>query len=668
MSDTKKGKLSIHTENIFPIIKKWLYSEHDIFLRELISNAVDAMNKRKAIQPELKEEELKVEVKINKKRKTLQVTDYGIGMTASEIKKYINQIAFSGAEDFIEKYKDKQSSIIGHFGLGFYSSFMVAKKVTIDSLSFKKGSRPAFWECEGEAEYKSELGKRKAIGTTVTVFFNKENEEYLEDSKIRSLIEKHSTFLPFPILLNKEKDAINHKEALWNRKPKDVKEEEYKEFYKKLFHDYEDPLFWIHLNVDFPFNLKGILYFPKIRNQLDLNQGKVKLFCNNVFVADSLKDFIPEFLLLLKGGIDIPEIPLNVSRSFLQHDKQVKKISQYIIKKIADSLKDIFLEDREKYEGFWEDIHYFIKYGMLTDEKFFESMKDHIIFKSTQDDYITIKEYQERNKSNDKPQKIFYASSEDTQVTYLNLMKEQGIEVVFANALIDSHLFQHLEMKNRDVTFVRIDSEINENLVDKDKTEIVDANNRTVSERIKEIFDRTLNDKIEASFQKDDYAKFIKKFPEAINTLAPFVRTEKDFAYIKPYDIPPNIREKLGKEAFSEILSKLYLSITTEVKYLKADKIPAMVVFNEFMRRFQEMNYLSQGKDSDMLKNHTLVVNPDNETVKKILQYDAKGKSEDVDLLVNYIHELALLEQKQFSGKELQSFIEKANKVLGMVK
>jgi len=668
MPDTKTGKLSIHTENIFPIIKKWLYSEHDIFLRELISNAVDAMSKRKAIQPELKEEDLKIEIKINKKKKTLQVIDYGIGMTASEIKKYINQIAFSGAEDFIEKYKDKQSSIIGHFGLGFYSSFMVAKKVTIDSLSFKKGSKPAFWECEGEAEYKSELGKRKEIGTTVTVHFNKENEEYLEDSKIRDLIEKYSTFLPFPIFLNKEKDAINHKEALWNRKPKDVTEEEYKEFYKKLFHDYEDPLFWIHLNVDFPFNLKGILYFPKIKNQLDLNQGKVKLFCNNVFVADGLKDFIPEFLLLLKGGIDIPEIPLNVSRSFLQHDKQVKKISQYIIKKIADSLKDIFKEDRKKYEGFWEDIHYFIKYGMLTDEKFSESMKDYIIFKSTQDDYITIKEYQERNKTKDKPQKIFYASSEDTQVTYLNLMKEQGIEVIFANALIDSHLFQHLEMKNRDVTFVRIDSEINENLVDKDKTEIVDASNRTVSERIKEIFDRTLNDKIEASFHKDDYAKFIKKFPEAINTLAPFVRIEKDFTYIKPYDIPTNIREKLGKETFSEISNKLYLTITTEVKYLKAEKIPAMVVFNEFMRRFQEMNYLSQGKDSDMLKNHTIVVNPENETVKKILQFDANGKTEEVELLVNYIHELALLEQKQFSGKELQSFIEKANKILGMVK
>ncbi|HHE38038.1 MAG TPA: molecular chaperone HtpG [Candidatus Cloacimonetes bacterium] len=667
MTDKKTGKLSIHTENIFPIIKKWLYSEHDIFLRELISNAIDAMNKRKAIDPEVKSEDLKIEIKTNKKKKTLEVIDYGIGMNATEIKKYINQIAFSGAEDFIEKYKDKQSSIIGHFGLGFYSSFMVAKKVTIDSLSFKKGSHPAFWECEGETEYKAEDGKRKDIGTTVTVHLNKDNEEYLEEHKIKELIEKYSNFMPFPIFLNKEKEAINQKEALWLKKPKDVTDEEYKEFYKKLFHDWDDPLFWIHLNVDFPFNLKGILYFPKIKNQLEMNQGKVKLFCNNVFVADDLKQIVPEFLLLLKGGIDIPDIPLNVSRSFLQHDQQVQKISQYIIRKIADSLKDIFKEDRKKYEGFWDDIHYFIKYGILSDEKFSEAMKDHIIFKTTQDDFITIKEYRERNKSKDKPQKIFYAQSEDTQVTYLNLMKEQGIEVIYSHPIIDSHLFQHLEMKDRDVTFVRIDSEINDNLIDKEKKEIVDASNRTNSDKLKEIFDKTLNEKIEASFNKDDYAKFIKKHPDAINTLAPYIRTKDDFTYIKPYDIPFNIREKLGKDVFSEILGKVYLSVTTEMKFLKTKSIPAMVVFNEFMRRFQEMNYLSQPKESDMLKNHTVIVNPENETIKKVLRFYEEGKIEEAKLLINYVHELALLEQKQFTGKELKLFIENSNKVLEMI-
>lgn len=667
MPDKTKGNLSIHTENIFPIIKKWLYSEHDIFLRELISNSIDAMNKRKMMEPEVNPDDLKIQIKINKKKKTLEIIDTGIGMTSSEIKKYINQIAFSGAEDFIEKYKDKQSSIIGHFGLGFYSSFMVATKVTIDSLSFKKGTKPAYWECEGDTDYILGDSKRKEVGTTVTIHLNKDNETYLEENKVKELIEKYSNFMPFPIFLNKEKEPVNQKEALWLRKPKDVTDEEYKEFYKSLFHDYNEPLFWIHLNVDFPFNLKGILYFPKIKNQIEMNQGKVKLFCNNVFVADDLKEIIPEFLLLLKGGIDIPDIPLNVSRSFLQQDQQVKKISQYIIKKIADSLKTIFKEDRKKYEGFWEDIQYFIKYGILTDEKFADAIKDHIIFKTANDDYITIKEYQERNKSKDKPQKIYYAQGEDTQVTYLNLMKEQGIEVIYANAIIDSHLFQNLEMKEKDITFVRIDSEINENLIDKEKAEIVDASNRTNSEKIKEMFDKALNDNIEASFNKDDYAAFIKKFPEAINTLAPFVRNQDDFTYIKPYDIPLNIREKLGHEAYSEIQQKVFLTITSDVKFLKSKSIPAMIVFNEFMRRFQEMNYLSQGKDNDMLKNHTIVVNSENETVKKILKLYEDGKIDKAKLLINYIHELALLEQKQFSGNELRSFIENSNKILEMV-
>jgi molecular chaperone HtpG len=661
----KTGKLQIHTENIFPIIKKWLYSEHDIFLRELISNSIDAMQKRKALEPELKDEELKVQIKVNKKKKTIEVIDNGIGMTATEIKKYINQIAFSGAEDFVEKFKDKQAAIIGHFGLGFYSSFMVAERVTIDSLSYKKGTKPAYWECEGDTEYKLKEGSRKKVGTTVTVYLNKDNLEYLEDHKIKEIVEKYSNFMPFSIEFNKE--VLNQKEALWNRKPKDVSEEEYKEFYKKMFHDYKDPLFWIHLNVDFPFNLKGILYFPKISNQIDLNQGKVKLFCNNVFVADDLKQVVPEFLLLLRGGIDIPEIPLNVSRSFLQQDKQVKQISQYIIKKIGDSLKEIFQEDRKKYEGFWDEIQHFIKYGMLTDEKFYEIMKDHVIFKTTNDDYVTVQEYKERNKSDAKPYKIFYASSEDMQVTYLNLMKEQGIEVIFANSIMDNHLFQQMEMKLPETNFVRIDSEINENLLHKEKTEVVDAQNRTESEKIKEIFDRILNDKVEASYSKDEYGEFIKKHPEAVNILTPYVRNQDDNTYINPYEIPPEVRAELAEGVFNEILGKAYLAVNTEVKHLKAENIPAMIVFNEFMRRFQEMNYLQQQGEVNFLKNHTIIVNSENEIIRKILKFQEKGETEKVKLLVNYIHELALLEQKQFSGKELHAFIEKSNKILQLL-
>ncbi|MBN2461941.1 MAG: molecular chaperone HtpG [Candidatus Cloacimonetes bacterium] len=657
------GKLTIHTENIFPIIKKWLYSEHDIFLRELISNAVDAMNKRKAIEPDLGE--MKVVIRVNKKKKTLEVSDNGIGMSASEIKKYINQIAFSGAEDFINKYKDKQASIIGHFGLGFYSTFMVAEKVSIDSLSQRKGSKAAYWECEGETEYKMEAGTHTEIGTTVTVFLNDDSKQYLESAKIIELIEKYSNFVPYPIEF--EKKVINQQEALWHRKPKDVKEEDYKEFYKKLFHEYSDPLFWIHLNVDFPFNLKGILYFPPIRNQIDISQGKVKLYCNNVFVADDLKQVIPEFLLLLKGGIDIPDIPLNVSRSFLQNDEQVQKITQYITKKIADSLKEIFKSDRKKYETLWEDIHHFIKYGILTDDKFSAAVKDLAVFKTTQGDYVTVEEYQKRNKTKDKPAKIFYAASENLQVSYLNLMKEQGIEVIFSNSIIDSHLFQHLEMKNPDINFVRIDSEINENLIESDRKEIVDAANRTVSEKVKEIFDKTLNDNIEASFNKEDYADYIKKYPDAINTLAPYIRTREDFTHVKPYDIPAAIREKLGSSAFQALLDRAVMTITTQVKYLKAKNIPAMVVFNEFMRRFQEMNYIYQQKDFDMLKNHTLIVNPENEIIQKILNKYEDNKLEEAQLMVKFVHELALLEQKSFNGSELHSFIDKANKILTMI-
>ena len=662
MVDKNTGKLSIHTENIFPIIKKWLYSEHDIFLREIISNSVDAMNKRKAIDSEF-DGEFKIEIKTNKKKKTIQIIDYGIGMTASEIKKYINQIAFSGAEDFVEKFKDKQSTIIGHFGLGFYSSFMVAKKVTIDSLSYKKGTKPAYWECEGETEYSASEGKSTTIGTTVTIHLNKDNEKYLEDNTLKELIEKYSNFMPFPIYVNKEKEQVNQTEALWLRKPKDVKEEEYKEFYKQLFHDYNDPLFWIHLNVDFPFNLKGILYFPKIQNQIDLNTGKVKLFCNNVFVADDLKGIIPEFLLLLKGGIDIPDIPLNVSRSFLQQDQQVQKISKFIIKKVADSLKDIFKTDRKKYEGFWEDINQFIKYGVLTDEKFSDSIKDQLIFKTTDDDYVTIDEYKTRNKTDDKPQKIYYAQSEDTQVSYLKLMKEQGIGVIYSNSILDNHIFQQLEMKNNEVTFVRIDSEINENLIDKQ-----DEKKTVNSAKIEMIFNKALNDKIEASFSKDDYAKYLKKYPKAAIALTPFITTKDDNTKIKPYEINTKVKEEIGEEAYTEIVQKAFIEIKTETKHLKSKDIPAMIVFNEFMRRFQEMNMMNQpGNSMDMLKNHTLIVNPENEIIKKILKFNEKGEMDKVKMLTNHIHDLAMLEQKRFTGKELHAFIENANNVLKMI-
>ncbi|MBM4399984.1 MAG: molecular chaperone HtpG, partial [Candidatus Cloacimonetes bacterium] len=519
--EKEKGALSIHTENIFPIIKKWLYSQHDIFLRELISNATDALNKLRYAKPDVDESTLKIEVKLDKKKKTLQVIDNGLGMTDEEIRKYINQIAFSGAEEFVEKFKEVQNNIIGHFGLGFYSSFMVAEKVTIDSLSYQENAVPAFWECDGTTEYSMSKGKRKDVGTTVTVHFNDESSEYLEVSKINEILEKYCNFMPYPIEF--EGKTVNQKEALWNKKPKDVTEEQYKEFYKSLFHDWQDPIFWIHLNVDYPFNLKGILYFPKLRNEPEFFKGEVKLFCNNVFVADNLEDLIPEFLLLLKGGIDIPEIPLNVSRSFLQNDKQVQKITKYIVKKVADHLTETFKEDRKKYEQYWEDIQTFIKYGLLKDDDFLDSLKEMIVFKSSSGDYVTLEEYKAKNPQTAEKTKVYYASSEDTQVSYLNMMKEQGIEVIFQTSPLDTHLYQRLEGKLEKVEFLRIDSELNDLLINKDKTELVDLDSKTDSGKLKEIFEKALNTKIEASFYKDSYAEFIKKHPKAVELLTPYI-------------------------------------------------------------------------------------------------------------------------------------------------
>jgi molecular chaperone HtpG len=664
--EKEKGALSIHTENIFPIIKKWLYSQHDIFLRELISNSTDALNKLKYATPDVDAASFKIEIKLDKKKKTLQVIDNGIGMTDEEIRKYINQIAFSGAEEFVEKFKDVQSNIIGHFGLGFYSSFMVADKVTIDSLSYQEGSEPAFWECDGTTDYTMTKGKRKEVGTTVTIHFNDESSDYLEIAKIQSILEKYCNFMPYPIEFDGK--TVNQKEALWNKKPKDVTDEEYKEFYKKLFHDWQDPIFWIHLNVDYPFNLKGILYFPKLRNEPDFMKGEVKLFCNNVFVADNLEDLIPEFLLLLKGGIDIPDIPLNVSRSFLQNDKQVQKITGYIVKKVADHLNDTFKEDRKKYEKYWEDIQSFIKYGLLKDDSFFDAMKDIIVFKSSAGDYVTLEEYKAKNPVTEGKTKVYYASSEDTQVSYLNLMKEQGIEVIFQTSPLDTHIFQKLESKLEKTEFLRIDSELNDLLINQDKAEPVDLDNQTDAAKLKEIFDRALNSNLEANFYKDSYAEFIKKHPEAVELLTPYITQNGEQSVIKPYDLPSDVREKLGSAAWKELFEHVYTDVKVEVKSLKTPDISGMIVFNEYMRRWHDMDMLASREGSGMLKNHTLIVNRENPTIGKILELSAAGKTDEVKNLCAYIHDLSMLEQKAFSGNELKDFLARANQILNYIK
>lgn len=663
--EKERGALSIHTENIFPIIKKWLYSQHDIFLRELISNSTDALNKLKYAKSDADESTFKIEIKLDKKKKTLQVIDNGIGMTEEEIKKYINQIAFSGAEEFIDKFKDVQTNIIGHFGLGFYSSFMVADKVTIDSLSYTDGAEPAYWECDGTTEYTMAKGKRKEVGTTVTIYFNDESSDYLETSKINEILEKYCNFMPYTIEFDGK--TVNQKEALWNKKPKDVTDEEYKEFYKKMFHDWQDPIFWIHLNVDYPFNLKGILYFPKLRNEPDFFKGEVKLFCNNVFVADNLEDLIPEFLLLLKGGIDIPDIPLNVSRSFLQNDKQVQKITKYIVKKVADHFTETFKNDRKKFEQYWEDIQTFIKYGLLKDEEFFDSLKDMILFKSSSGDFVTIEEYKAKNPQAEGKTKIYYAGSEDTQVSYLNMMKEQGIEVIFQTSPLDTHLYQKLEGKLENTEFLRIDSELNDLLINKDKSELVDLDNKTDSGKLKELFEKALNPKIEASFYKEAYGEFVKKHPAAVELLAPYIIQKEEQSIVKPYEIPADIREKLGADVWKELFEHVYTDVKVEVKSLKSEDISGMIVFNEFMRRWHDMDMLQNKDSNSMLKNHSLIINQENPTIKKILELSAMGKTEEVKTLCEYIHDLSMLEQKALSGTELKAFLARANQVLKYV-
>ena len=444
-----KGSISINTENIFPIIKKWLYSDKDIFIRELISNGCDAVSKYKRLVSlgeinNAQDEQYKITVSVSKNNKTIKFSDNGIGMTAEEVEKYINQVAFSGAEDFFNKYKDRmeENDIIGHFGLGFYSSFMVSTKVEIDTLSFQEGAEAVRWVSEGGTEFEiSKSDTKTTRGTTITLFLAEDSEEFLNEYEVRSVVNKYCSFLPVEIYVEDE-DAevkedeekvepmpLNDTNPLWLKSPKDCTDEEYKEFYRKVFNVFDEPLFWIHLNVDYPFNLKGILYFPKLNNEFELVEGKVKLYNNQVFVADNIKEVIPEFLLLLKGVIDCPDLPLNVSRSFLQNDKDVSKISKHIIKKVADKLKSLHKNEKENYEKFWDDIQVFIKFGCLKEESFYDKVKDSILFKTINDEYVTINEYLEKAKEKHE-NKVFYVNNVEQQSQYIKLFKDYGLSLI----------------------------------------------------------------------------------------------------------------------------------------------------------------------------------------------------------------------------------------------
>ncbi|MBQ5960172.1 MAG: molecular chaperone HtpG [Firmicutes bacterium] len=491
----EKGNLSINSENLFPIIKKWLYSDQDIFIRELVSNAADAIVKMKKLaamgDAQVGEDETwAVTVSIDEAGKTITVSDNGIGMTDEEVRKYINQVAFSGAAEFLEKYKDAtEDPIIGHFGLGFYSAFMVAKVVEIHSLSYQEGAKAVLWTSDGGSSYEMSDGSRDHRGTDIILHVNEDGEKYLQTYELRSIMDKYCSFMPVPVYLTNpaeemkrleemrknhkdgepepslpEPKPINDVEPLWTRAAKDLTDDDYKNFYHKVFMDYKEPLFWIHLNMDYPFRLKGILYFPKLGNEFESSEGQVKLFCNQVFVADNVKEVIPEFLLLLKGTIDCPDIPLNVSRSFLQNDGYVRKISDYITRKVADKLKSLFTSERENYEKYWDDIHPFVKYGCLRNEKFYDRMKDCLIFKSAvTDKYVTLPDYLEAAKEkHDK--KVFYTSDPRQQAQYVAALKGQNMDAVILPTAIDLPFISLLESKNEGVRFLRVDTNLSEAL------------------------------------------------------------------------------------------------------------------------------------------------------------------------------------------------------------
>jgi molecular chaperone HtpG len=581
------GKIGVTSENIFPVIKKFLYSEQEIFLRELVSNAVDATTKAKALarKGELKEElgDLTVRVKVDKDAKTITISDHGIGMTAEEVDKYINQIAFSSAGDFLEKYKDSIDAIIGHFGLGFYSAFMVSEKVEIITKSWQPDTKAVKWACDGSPEYTMEDADRTERGTDIILHVDNDSTEYLEDSKIEGLLKKYCMFLPVPIGFGKEKEwkddkyvetgkdkIVNDTEPLWLKKPADLKEDDYKSFYKKLYPgSFEDPLFNIHLNVDYPFNLTGILYFPKIRTNLEVQKNKIQLYCNQVFVTDSVEGIVPEFLTLLHGVLDSPDIPLNVSRSYLQSDSNVKKISNHITKKVADKLTDIFKNNREDLEKKWDDLKLFIQYGMLTNDKFYESAKDFFLFKNTEGKYFTFDEYKNIIKDNqtDKNKTVIalYATDKDDQYSFVAAAKEKGYDVLVMDSAFDPHFINQMEQKNQDFRFMRVDSDTLDKLIRKE-----DAPKSSLSDDEK----------------KDYTAMFDSQTPKG---------TKKNFS--------------------------------VEFDSLSADDMPVIITQSEFMRRMKDMGKLGGPESSfynNMPDNLNLVVNENHPLVKQLIA-DAKA-------------------------------------------
>ena len=684
----KHGNLSINSDNIFPIIKKWLYSDHDIFIRELISNGCDAITKRKKLDmmgectlPE--DYKPQVQVIVNPEEKTMKFIDNGLGMTADEVEEYINQIAFSGATDFLAKYKDKanEDQIIGHFGLGFYSACMVADEVHIDTLSCKEGAQAVHWECDGGTEFQMKDGERTEVGTEITLFLNEDSTEFANEYRAREVIEKYCSFMPVEIFLSKanaeqEYETIDeselrdddviveriHEEAkteeiekedgtkevqevspardrvkinkrpvslsdthpLWAKHPNECTEDEYKDFYRKVFHDYKEPLFWIHLNMDYPFNLKGILYFPKINMEYESIEGTIKLYNNQVFIADNIKEVIPEFLLLLKGVIDCPDLPLNVSRSALQNDGFVKKIADYITKKVADKLSGMCKTDRENYEKYWDDISPFIKFGCIKDEKFCERMGDYILFKDLDGKYMTLKEYvgeepkEEAASEEKKPEEsaseepeeqpsdekekeekkttVYYVTDEIQQSQYINMFREQGMNAVILKHNIDAPFISHLEAKNENIKFQRIDADVTDTM----KEEVSEDELKEETDALTELFRKALNnDKLEVKVEK-----------------------------------------------------------------LKSEKVSSMMILSEESRRMQEMMkmYNMYGMDPSMFgTSSTLVLNANNALVKYLFEHP---EGEHTNMICEQLYDLAMISQQPLNPDEMTRFIQRSNDIM----
>lgn len=684
----KKGSLSISSENIFPIIKKWVYSDHDIFARELVSNGCDAITKLKKLDM-MGEYTLpddykgKIQVIVNPEEKTLKFIDNGLGMTADEVEEYITQIAFSGATEFLNKYKDKttEDDMIGHFGLGFYSAFMVAEEVHIDTLSYKEGAAPVHWTCDGGTEYDMEEGSKNTVGTEITLFLNEESVQFSNEYRVREVIEKYCSFMPVEIFLSKENaeqeyetileeelkddDVIVeriHEEAkmeekenengekemvevspavdkvkinkrpvslsdttpLWTKHLNDCTKEDYIEFYRKVFMDYKEPLFWIHLNMDYPFNLKGILYFPKINTEYDSIEGKIKLYNNQVFIADNIKEVIPEFLMVLKGVIDCPDLPLNVSRSALQNDGFVNKVADYISKKVADKLNGMFKTDRENYEKYWDDISPFIKFGCLKDEKFGSKVKDSILYKDLEHKYLTLEDCIKANKKDDAETEetktettegtdaaenseqaekekttVYYVTDEQQQSQYINMFKEQGQDAILLTHNIDSAFITYLEQKHEDVKFMRIDADVHESLKDE------------VSEDEKEEFQKTSDSIVEI------------------------------------------FRKELGND-----------KLDVKVEKLKDDNVASMAVLSEESRRMAEMMkmYGMSGMDPSMFGTQaTLILNANHPLVKFVVEHK---RSKNVSIICKQLYDLAMLAHKPLNPEEMTAFVQRSNEIM----